>query len=44
LLRQLQALGINPPEIVSQLGVKSGDDQLNRPPALPKDSSLRKKE
>jgi hypothetical protein len=44
LLQQLQALGINLPEIASQLGVKGGGDQLNHPPALPKDSSLRKKE
>ncbi len=42
LLQQLQALGINLPEIVSQLGVKGGDDQLKQPPALTKDSSFKK--
>jgi hypothetical protein len=44
LLQQLQALGINLPEIASQLGFKGGDDQLKQPPALPGDTSLRKKE
>jgi flotillin len=43
LLQQLQALGINLPEIASQLGVKGGGAQLNQPPALPRDSSAPKK-